>query len=195
MTARHNENAPCAHPGLETELQVLSSPDVQAGVVAAQLEEKVARDCKQTSGHCGWRNRDYRRRRPEKKAFSQEFGRFTSTEVGLDARWKWEPKWSLPPRRFPTLQVCAGRYYPLRYLNLRYKLLAKPLSLISVQHYFVGLVLEGRNPNQPCTQRCRPGWCRWLGRRSLRSWWRQCQAAAPTNLRSPYHVWNSKNLP
>ena len=53
MTARHNENPPCAHPGLETELQVFSSPDVEARVVAAQLEEKVARDCKQTSGHRG----------------------------------------------------------------------------------------------------------------------------------------------
>ena len=54
MTARHNENPPCAHPGLETELQVLPSPDVQAGVVAAQLEEEVAGDCEETSGH-GWR--------------------------------------------------------------------------------------------------------------------------------------------
>ena len=36
MTARHNENPPCAHPGLETELQVFCSPDVKAGVVGAQ---------------------------------------------------------------------------------------------------------------------------------------------------------------
>ena len=53
VTAGNDENASGTHPRLEAELKVLSAPDVKAGVVAAQLEEEVAGDCEETSGHGG----------------------------------------------------------------------------------------------------------------------------------------------
>ena len=64
VTAGNDENASGTHPRLEAELKVLSAPDVEAGVEAAQFQEKLARDCKETSGHRGRGNRDCGRRRP-----------------------------------------------------------------------------------------------------------------------------------
>ena len=42
-----------AHPDPEADLKVLAPPDVKAGVVATQLEEEVAGDCEEPSGHGG----------------------------------------------------------------------------------------------------------------------------------------------
>ena len=70
MAARHNENPSGAHPGLEAQLEILPSPDIESGVVAAQLEKEVAGDCKQTAGHRGGGNRGCRRRRPGKMLLS-----------------------------------------------------------------------------------------------------------------------------
>ena len=53
VTAGNDENASGTHPRLEAELKVLCARDVKAEVVAAQLEEEVAGNCEETSGHGG----------------------------------------------------------------------------------------------------------------------------------------------
>ena len=42
-----------AHPGLEAQLEVLPAPDVEAGVVAAELLEELPVDGEEAAGHGG----------------------------------------------------------------------------------------------------------------------------------------------
>lgn len=57
VRAGNNFEGSSAHPGLEGKLEVLAAPDVESGVVGAQLLEEVLVDGEESAGH---------RRRPDR---------------------------------------------------------------------------------------------------------------------------------
>lgn len=53
MGARHNFQCATAHPRLERQLQILASPDIEAGVICAQTLEELTVNGEEPSGHRG----------------------------------------------------------------------------------------------------------------------------------------------
>ena len=53
MGAGEDLQPAAAHPGLEAQLEVLAAPDVEAGVVPAELLEELPVDGEEAAGHGG----------------------------------------------------------------------------------------------------------------------------------------------
>lgn len=57
MRAGHDFECATAHPRLEGQLQILTAPDIEAGIVGAQTLEELTVDGEQPACHCGRINR------------------------------------------------------------------------------------------------------------------------------------------
>jgi len=52
MRAGHNFKCASAHPGLKGQLQILTTPDIKAGIVGAQSLEELTVDGEEATSHC-----------------------------------------------------------------------------------------------------------------------------------------------